>query len=198
MTDGWKKQLMTALRFTIVTTIVCGVIYPLAVTALAQALFPERANGQLVVKQGRVAGSRIIGQAFRGPGYFHSRPSGAGTGYDATASGSQNLGPTNQALVERVKGDVEKLQAEKPGAAVPVDLVTASGSGLDPEISPAGAEFQVARVARERGLTEARVRELVRGATEQRQWGFLGEPRVNVLELNLKLDEAATAPPTAK
>lgn len=183
-----KKNFLIALWFTVVTTILFGVLYPLAVTGLAQILFPSRANGQLVQKNGKIVGSRIIGQLFTGPGYFRSRPSFAGTGYDAAASSGSNLGPTNKALLERVKSDVQKLQAENPNAAIPIDLVTTSGSGLDPEISPAAAEFQLPRVARERGLKEEDVRTLVRKYTKGRDLGFLGEPRVNVLELNLDLD----------
>jgi potassium-transporting ATPase KdpC subunit len=183
-----KKNLVIALWFTLVTTVMFGIIYPLAVTGLAQVLFPKRANGQLIEKAGKTVGSRIIGQTFTEPGYFHSRPSNAGTGYDATASSGSQLGPTNKNLLDRVKGDVGKLQAENPNAAIPVDLVTASGSGLDPEISPAAAEFQIPRVARERGMKAEDVRALVRKHSKARDLGFLGEPRVNVLELNLDLD----------
>jgi len=165
-----------------------GVLYPLVVTGLAQLFFPAKANGQLIQKNGKIVGSRIIGQSFGGPGYFHSRPSNAGTGYDPTASGGSNLGPTNKNLLERVKGDVEKVRAENPRASIPVDLVTASGSGLDPEISPAAAEFQLVRVTLERGMKEEEVRTLVQKHTKARDLGFLGEPRVNVLELNLDLD----------
>jgi K+-transporting ATPase ATPase C chain len=185
-----KKNLVISIWFTLVTTVIFGMIYPLGVTGLAQLLFPGKANGQLIEKDGKVMGSRIIGQAFTGPEYFHSRPSAAGTGngYDPTSSGGSNLGPTNQALLDRVKADVQKLHAENPGSAIPVDLVTTSGSGLDPDISPASAEFQVARIARERSLSEQAVRALVQQHTLGRQFGFLGEPRVNVLELNLALD----------
>jgi potassium-transporting ATPase KdpC subunit len=183
-----KENLRTAFLITIVTTVLFGLIYPLAVTGLAQLLFPARANGSLMQRNGQVVGSELLGQAFSSPGYFRSRPSDAGTGYDASQSGSFNYGPTNRLLLDRVKGDVAKLQAENPGAAIPVDLVTASGSGLDPEISPAAAEFQVPRVARERGMSEADVRSLVGKHTLGRQFGFLGEPRVRVLELNLELD----------
>ena len=185
-----KKNLLISVWFTLVTTLMFGLIYPLGITGLAQVLFHDRANGQLVQQNGRVVGSRIIGQAFTGPGYFHSRPSAAGTGYDATASSGSNLAPTNRALLDRVKSDVQKLQAENPNSAVPIDLVTASGSGLDPEISPAAAEFQIPRVARERGMSEAEVRALIAKHTLGRQFGVLGEPRVNVLELNLELDAA--------
>jgi potassium-transporting ATPase KdpC subunit len=183
-----KKNLLIAVWFTLVTTVMFGVLYPLAVTGLAQVFFRDRANGQLIQKNGKIVGSRIIGQSFTAPGYFHSRPSSAGTGYDATASSGSNLGPTNKALLDRVKGDVEKLRSENPNAPVPIDLVTASGSGLDPEISPASAEFQLPRVARERGMTQDELRALLQKHTKGRDLGFLGEPRVNVLELNLDLD----------
>jgi K+-transporting ATPase ATPase C chain len=185
------KNLLTAVLMTIVTTFLFGLAYPLVVTGLAQVIFPGNANGQLIRgADGTVTGSRLIGQPFVSPGYFRSRPSAAGVnGYDATASSGSNLGPTNQKLIDRVKGDVEKLQAENPGNPVPIDLVTTSGSGLDPHISPAAAEFQVPRVARERAMGEDDLRRLVIEHTEGRQFGFLGEPRVNVLELNLALDE---------
>jgi K+-transporting ATPase ATPase C chain len=183
-----KKNLLIALWFTLVTTVIFGILYPLAITGLARVLFPERANGQLIERNGKIVGSRIIGQAFSGPGYFHSRPSSAGTGYDPTSSGGSNLAPTNKILIERVKADVQKLQAENPTGSIPVDLVTSSGSGLDPEISPAAAEFQVPRVSRSRGMTQEDVRALVKKHTMGRDLGFLGEPRVNVLELNLDLD----------
>ena len=186
------KNLVTAVLMTIVTTVLFGLAYPLVVTGLAQVIFPENANGQLLTRaDGSLIGSRLLGQSFVSPGYFRSRPSAAGTnGYDASASSGSNYGPMNQKLVDRVKGDVAKLQAENAGKPVPVDLVTTSGSGLDPHISPAAAEFQVPRVARERGISENDLRQLVSAHTEGRQFGFLGEPRVNVLELNLALDEA--------
>lgn len=185
-----KKNLMTAILMTIVTTILLGLVYPLAVTGLSQVLFKDKANGQLIERNGVVVGSKLIGQPFSSPGYFHSRPSAAGAaGYDAGASSGSNLGPTSKKLIDRVKGDVEKLQAENPGKPIPVDLVTTSASGLDPHISPAAAEFQVPRVARERGMSEEEARRVVSEFTEGRQFGFLGEPRVNVLLLNLKLDE---------
>jgi K+-transporting ATPase ATPase C chain len=172
---------------TIVTTVLLGLIYPLMITALAQVIFPDKANGQLIrSSDGTVVGSRLLGQPFASPGYFRSRPSAAG--YDASGSSGSNLGPTNRKLIERVKADVEKLQAENRSKLVPIDLVTTSASGLDPHISPAAAEFQVPRVARERGITETELRDIVATHTEGRQFGFLGEPRVNVLELNLELD----------
>ena len=182
-----KRNLITAILFTLVTTVLFGVLYPLAVTGLAQALFRDKADGQLIKVDGKVVGSRIIGQNFNAPGYFRSRPSNAGTGYDATSSSGSNYGPTNKVLIDRVHGDVEKLHAGKSTQEVPVDLVTSSGSGLDPDISPAAAEFQIPRIAHERRVSEAEVRALVRAHTQGRQLGFLGEPRVNVLELNLDL-----------
>jgi potassium-transporting ATPase KdpC subunit len=183
-----KKNLMIAVWFTLVTTVLFGLVYPLVITGLSQLLFSDKANGQLIRRNGKLVGSRIIGQNFTGPGYFHSRPSAAGSGYDPTASGGSFLGPTNKVLLERVKADVQKDQAENPSQPVPIDLVTASGSGLDPDISPAAAEFQVPRVAKERGMSEAELRALVAKHSLGRQFGFLGEPRVRVLELNLDLD----------
>ncbi len=190
-----KKNLLISFWFTLVTTVIFGFLYPLAVTGLAQVLFRDRANGQLIERDGKIVGSRIIGQAFTAPGYFHSRPSNAGTGYDPTASGGSYLAPTNKNLIERVKGDVQKLQAENPGSPIPVDLVTSSGSGLDSDISPAAAEFQIPRVAHSRGMSQDDVRALVQKHTKGRDLGFLGEPRVNVLELNLELARNVGAAP---
>ena len=185
-----KKNLITAVLMTIATTVLLGILYPLLVTGLAQLIFPKQANGELIKgKDGVVVGSRLIGQSFSGPGYFHGRPSAAGAaGYDASASSGSNLGPTNAQLIARVNGDVAKLQAENPGTPIPIDLVTTSGSGLDPDISPAAAQFQIRRVAAERKVPEAEVARLIQENSENRQWGFLGEPRVHVLELNLALD----------
>jgi K+-transporting ATPase ATPase C chain len=185
-----KKNLITAVLMTIATTILLGIVYPLLVTGLAQLVFPKQANGQLIKRNdGTVIGSRLIGQPFSGPGYFHSRPSAAGAaGYDAGASGGSNLGPTNVQLITRVSGDVAKLQGENPGVPIPVDLVTTSASGLDPDITPAAAQFQIRRVASERKIPESEVARLVLANSENRQWGFLGEPRVHVLELNIALD----------
>jgi len=184
-----KKHLMTAFLMTIATTILLGLIYPLVVTGLAQLFFHDKANGQIVYRNGQAIGSRIIGQQFTGAKYFHPRPSAAGNGYDAANSSGTNLGPTNQKLIDRVRADAASLHQENPNQPIPVDLLTTSASGLDPEISPAAAEFQVPRVARERGLAESAVRDLVQKHTRPRDFGLLGEPRVNVLELNLALDE---------
>jgi K+-transporting ATPase ATPase C chain len=184
-----KKNLLISIWMTLATTVLLGIIYPLAVTGLAQMLFPRQANGELIQASGKLQGSALIGQRFTAPGYFHSRPSAAGAaGYDAGNSSGSNLAPTNKALLDRVSAGVATARAENPNAAIPVDLVTTSGSGLDPDISPAAAEFQIARVARERGLSESNVRAIVTKHTLGRQFGFLGEPRVNVLELNLDLD----------
>jgi K+-transporting ATPase ATPase C chain len=182
------RNLIVATLMTIVTTVLFGIAYPLVVTGLAQAIFPDKANGQLIEQSGKIVGSRIIGQAFSSPGYFHSRPSAAGTGYDATSSGGTNLGPTNKKLIDAVKAAAEAAQKENPGTPVPIDLVTSSASGLDPHISPAAADFQVPRIARERAISETDVRHAVEAHTAGRQWGFFGEPAVNVLELNLSLD----------
>jgi potassium-transporting ATPase KdpC subunit len=188
-----KKNLITSVLMTVATTVLLGIIYPLVVTGLAQLLFPEKANGQLIRNHGQVVGSRIIGQAFSGSGYFHSRPSDAGTGYDAQNSNGSQLGPTNHQLIDRVKADTTSLHAENPNLPVPIDLVTSSASGLDPHISPAAAAFQVPRVAKARGISEHELNRLVTAHTEGRQFGFLGEPRVNVLELNLDLDSHSHA-----
>lgn len=186
------KNLKIAALMTIVTTILLGLVYPLVITGIAQVLFPDKANGQLIRKaDGTIIGSRIIGQPFSSAGYFRSRPSAAGTGYDAAYSYASNYGPTNKALVERVKADVAKFQSENPGKPVPIDLVTTSASGLDPHITPAAAAFQIPRVAKERHITEQQVAGLVKQYTSDRQFGFLGEPTVNVLELNLALDSKA-------
>ncbi len=182
------KNLITAFLFTIFTTILFGLIYPLFITVLAQAFFPHQANGSLISNdRGEIVGSELIGQNFNAPGYFRPRPSAAA--YNAGASSGSNLGPTNAKLIERIKADVEKLQAENPNAKIPVDLITTSASGLDPHISPAAAEFQIPRVAKERGISEEKIRKIIKEITENRQFGFFGEPRVNVLLLNLKLDE---------
>lgn len=186
-----KRNLITAVLMTIVTTALLGFVYPLVVTALAQVFFHDRANGQLIDKNGIIIGSRIIGQAFTSDRYFHSRPSAAGNGYDAANSGGTNFGPTNQKLIDRVKTDVATLRSESPGQPIPADLVTTSASGLDPDITPAAALFQIPRIARVRHLTEDQVRVLVESHIQKRTWGFLGEPRVNVLELNLALDQTS-------
>jgi len=178
----------TSIRFTIVTTILLGLGYPLVVTAVAGFVFPHQANGSLILQNGQVIGSELLAQSFTSDGYFHPRPSAAGTGYDATASGGSNLAQSNKTLVDRIQGSIDKLSKENPGHAVPIDLVTESGSGLDPDITPDAAYFQVARVAKTRHLPEDRVRELVGLHITRRQLGVLGEPRVNVLELNLALD----------
>jgi K+-transporting ATPase ATPase C chain len=183
-----RRNLIIAVLYTVVTTVIFGLVYPFVVTGFAQLLFKDKANGQLIQKDGQLVGSHIIGQPFTGAGYFHSRPSAAGTGYDAANSSGSNYAPTNKKLIDRVSGDVTALQAGQPDTSVPIDLVTASASGLDPHITPAGAEFQVARIANERHLSEDAVRHLITQHTEGRQLGFLGEPRVNVLELNLDLD----------
>ena len=186
-----KKNLLISIWFTLATTVLFGVVYPLVVTGLAQLVFPRQANGELITQNGKLVGSHLLGQPFTAPGYFYSRPSAAGAaGYDPTASGGSNLGPTNKALQDRVNASVQTLQPTNPGTPIPADLVTTSGSGLDPDISPASADFQIPRVAKERGMSEQDVRAAVARHTKGRQWGFLGEPRVNVLDLNLDLDSA--------
>ncbi|HUO14743.1 MAG TPA: potassium-transporting ATPase subunit KdpC [Verrucomicrobiae bacterium] len=186
-----KKNLLTAFLMTIAMTILLGLIYPLVVTGLAQLIFHNKANGELVTRNGEIIGSRLIAQPFTSGKYFHPRPSNAGTGYDATNSGGTNYAPTNQKLIDRVQADAKTLHAENPSQPIPVDLITTSASGLDPDISPAAAEFQIPRVARERGLPENTVRELIKKYTTPRDLGVFGEPRVNVLELNLALDRMA-------
>jgi K+-transporting ATPase ATPase C chain len=183
-----KKNLITSVLMTIATTVLLGIVYPLVVTGLAQLLFKDKADGQLIVRNEKVVGSRIIGQAFVGPDYFHSRPSAAGNGYDAANSNGSQLGPTNQHLIDRVNTDVATNHTDNPSQPVPVDLVTTSASGLDPDISPAAAAFQVPRVAKQRGISEDQARQLVQAHTLSRQLSLLGESRVNVLELNLDLD----------
>lgn len=184
------QHLRIAVLMTLVTAILLGLIYPLAVTGLGQLFFPAQANGSMIVRNGQIVASQLIGQPFASDKYFHSRPSSAGNGYDpvAPSGGASNLGPTNRQLVDRVRADAEKLRAENPGAAIPVDLVTTSGSGLDPDISPASAEFQIPRVARARGISESDLRALISKHTLGRTFGIFGEPRVNVVELNLDLD----------
>ncbi len=193
-----KKNLWISIAMTAVTTVLLGLIYPLVVTGFAQVIFPRNANGQLIVKNRKVIGSSIIGQGFTGLGYFHSRPSSAGNGYDAANSGGSNLGPTNQKLLDRVKADVASAHAENPGVPIPIDMVTTSASGFDPHITPANAEFQLSRVAKVRGISVEQVKALVSKHTEGRQFGILGEPRINVLELNLDLDRQFPVVPQAK
>ena len=182
------RNLLIAVLMTVVTTLLLGVVYPLVITGIAQVAFPDQANGQLIERNGAVVGSRIIGQGFSAPGYFRSRPSAAGMGYDAANSAGSQLGPTNKKLIDAVTANVEAARKENPNAPVPIDLVTTSASGFDPHLSPAAADFQVPRVARQRGMSEPDLRRLVEAHTEGRTFGFLGEPRVNVLELNLALD----------
>jgi K+-transporting ATPase ATPase C chain len=186
-----KKNLLISIWYTLATTVLLGIIYPLVVTGLAQVMFPKQANGELIVQNGKLVGSHLLGQPFTAPGYFYSRPSAAGSaGYDPTASSGSNFGPTNKMLIDRVNASVQQLQPTNPNTPIPADLVTTSGSGLDPDISPASADFQVPRVAKERGMSEQDVRVLVAKHTKGRQLGFLGEPRVNALDLNLDLDAA--------
>ncbi len=186
------RHIYPAVALTIVLTVLLGIVYPFAITGLSELLFQEKARGSLIEREGKVIGSRLIGQPFKGARYFHSRPSAAGSGYDASASGSTNLGPTSRQLFEeQVRGRAKQLQAENPNMKIPIDLITSSGSGLDPHISPAAAAFQIPRVAGERGMSQKEVKRLVDRCTEERQFGLLGEPRVNVLELNLALDQAS-------
>jgi K+-transporting ATPase ATPase C chain len=191
------QQLMPALRFAVVLTVLTGFIYPALVTGLAKAIFPRQSAGSLVERDGKVIGSQIIGQKFTRPEYFHGRPSAAGDGYDAANSSGSNFGPTNQKLIDRMRADIDAFRRENPGyqGALPADLVTASASGVDPHISPAAAYAQIERVAKARGMQAAELRRLVDEHTEGRQIGFLGEPRVNVLRLNLALDGFANSTP---
>jgi K+-transporting ATPase ATPase C chain len=193
-----RRNLIIAVLYTVVTTVIFGLVYPFVVTGIAQVLFKDKANGQLLQRNGQLVGSRIIGQPFTAADYFHSRPSAAGNGYDAANSSGSNYAPTNKKLIDRVAGDVGALQLDHPNTDVPIDLVTASASGLDPDITPAAAEFQVTRIALQRHLSESAVRQLIAKHTAGRQLGFLGEPRVNVLELNLDLDQTAPMTPTIK
>jgi K+-transporting ATPase ATPase C chain len=186
-----RRHITTAIRYTVATTILFGLVYPLAVTGAAQLFFHDKANGQLIYKDGQLIGSDLIGQTFSGPAYFHSRPSAAGNGYDAANSSGSNYAPTNKKLIDRITTDATALQSDSPNTQIPVDLITASASGLDPDITPAAAEFQAARIARERHLSEDTVHQLIAHNTLGRQFGILGEPHVNVLELNLDLDRTA-------
>ena len=185
------STIKVAIRFTAITAVVLGLIYPLAMTGIAHAIWPDKANGQLITRNGQLLGSALIGQSFAGEGYFHGRPSAAGNGYDAANSSGSNLAQSNKKLVDRINGDVAAYQKTAPGQEVPIDLVTASGSGLDPDITPAAALYQVHHVAQARHMSDDAVRQLVMAHVTGRQFGLLGEPRVNVLALNLALDDAA-------
>jgi K+-transporting ATPase ATPase C chain len=183
----WK----TSIRFTIVTGVLLGLGYPLLVTGIASVIFPHKAGGSLILKDGNVIGSELLAQSFTSDHYFHPRPSAAGNGYDATSSGGSNLAQSSKTLVTRIQGDIDKLAAQNPGKPVPIDLVTTSASGLDPDITPDAAYFQAPRVAKARNLSEESVRNLIEKHITSRQLGLLGEERVNVLELNLDLDKLA-------
>ena len=185
MHSVWK----TSIRFTLITTVLFGLGYPLLVTGIAGLIFPRKAAGSLILKDGTVIGSELLAQSFTSDRYFHPRPSAAGNGYDATASGGSNLAQSNKTLVDRIQGSIDKISAENPGKPVPIDMVTTSASGLDPDITPDSAYFQAPRVAKARGISEDRIRELIGQNTASRQFGLLGEPRVNVLALNLNLDK---------
>ncbi len=181
----------TSIRFTLVTTVLVGLGYPLVVTGIAGAIFPHKAAGSLILRNGQVVGSELLAQSFTADKYFHPRPSAAGNGYDATSSGGSNLAQSNKTLVDRIQASIDQLAKENPGHPVPIDMVTTSGSGLDPDITPDAAYFQAPRVAKARNLSEDRIRQLIQRHTTSRQLGLLGEPRVNVLDLNLALDELA-------
>lgn len=186
-----KKMMMTAVLYTLITAVLLGIGYPLAITAVAHVLFPKQAAGELITRNGRIIGSHLIGQPFTGRNYFHSRPSAAGAGYDAGSSSGSNLSPTSKTLINRIQTSVT-VEQDASASPVPIDLVTASGSGLDPDISPAAALYQIPRIARQRHLTEATLTTLVSEHTTPRQLGLLGEPRVNVLDLNLALDNISS------